>query len=188
MAKGTRFLIAKTKHLFRSVTGLDRKQITFHPTLPLHQRTFHEHRLMEDYESPKFDFNPLYNYERNHQERWAFWLFFVVFGISDFVTRVAYDEGFSHRYYISWPEEMYILDQCLNKYRTLRDKYFNYLGETHLTDYDYNAKKEEALDVITNKKERELKRVEEGKVKQEALQLADKYVTTLERMVEGKKE
>ena len=35
LAKGTRFLISKISSLYKRLLGLDKKEITFHPTLPL---------------------------------------------------------------------------------------------------------------------------------------------------------
>ena len=87
-------------------------------------------------------------------------LFVIFFGLGDLLTRVAYDEAFSHRLYIRYPEEMYAVDCVLNKFREVRNKYFGFLGDKVISDFDYNIKKEKLIDGVTGRKEREVKKKE----------------------------
>lgn len=141
LAKGTRFLLSKARQLFQKVLGLDKKQITFHPTLPLEHRKFYQVTLIDDYKTTDLGFQIINNYQRGVDIQFAVCLFVIAFGVSDFLTRISYDEAFAYKWFIAYPEEMYVIDKGLQGFRNFRNKYLNYLGEEIVSDYDYNIKK-----------------------------------------------
>ena len=40
---------------------------------------------------------------------------------------------------------MYIVDKGLQKFKTIKDKYLDFLGDKIVSDYDYNIKKDQAI-------------------------------------------
>lgn len=81
---------------------------------------------------------------------------------------------------------MYVVDCVLDKYRQVRDRYFEYVGEKVITDYQYNIKKQELLDGVTGRKEREARKIQESKETDVELRRTDRYIKKFEEMVEDK--